>query len=135
MQFYVLSYIAAAVVFLGMDAVWLTLAAPRLYRPELGDLLLESYKLAPAAIFYLLYVVGIVIFAVQPAAASGRWQTALLYGALFGFFAYGTYDMTNLATIKGWSPLISFVDLAWGTLVTGVAATLGYVIASAILRN
>ena len=103
MKFYIVSYVATAVIFLGMDAIWLTLAGPRLYRPQLGDLLLENYRLAPAAIFYLLYVVGILIFAVQPAAASGRWQTALLYGALFGFFAYGTYDFTNLATLKGWS--------------------------------
>ena len=135
MQFYILSYVATAVIFLGLDAVWLTIAGPRLYRPQLGDLLLESYKVAPAAIFYLLYVVGILIFAVQPAAASGRWQTALLYGALFGFFAYGTYDFTNLATLKGWSPLITFVDLAWGTLVTGVSAALAYRIVSAILRS
>ena len=88
---------------LGLNAFWLTIAGRRLYRPELGELLLEHYRVAPAAIFYLLYVVGILIFAVQPAAASSRWQTALLYGALFGFFAYGTYDFTNLATLKGWS--------------------------------
>lgn len=135
MGFYLLSYLATAVLFLGMDAVWLTLAGPRFYRPELGDLMLENFRVAPAAIFYLLYVVGIVIFAVQPAVASGRWQTALLYGALFGFFAYGTYDFTNLATIKGWSALVSFVDLAWGTFATGVSAALGYAIAAAILRS
>lgn len=135
MGFSVVSYLVAAVLFLGMDAVWLTLMAPRLYRPELGELLLDDYKLAPAAIFYLLYVVGIVIFAIHPAATSGRWQTALLYGALFGFFAYGTYDFTNLATLKGWSSLVSFVDLAWGTFATGVSAALAYVIVAAILRS
>ena len=133
MGFYILSYLAAAVLFLGMDAVWLTLAGPRFYRPELGDLMLENFKVAPAAVFYTLYVVGIVIFAVQPAVASGRWQTALLYGALFGFFPYGTYDFTNLATIKGWSALVSFVDLAWGTFATGVSAALAYALASSIL--
>lgn len=135
MGFYLLAYVVTAVLFLGMDAVWLTLAGPRLYRPELGALMLETFRLAPAAGFYLLYVVGIVIFAIQPALVSGRWQTALLYGALFGFFAYGTYDFTNLATIKGWSSLVSFVDLAWGTFATGVSAALGYVIATAILRS
>ena len=135
MAFYLVSYLVAAVLFLGMDAVWLTLAGPRLYRPELGPLLLDTYKLAPAAVFYLLYVIGIVIFAIQPAAASGRWQTALLYGALFGFFAYGTYDFTNLATLKGWSSLVSFVDLAWGTFATGVSAALAYAIFATIFRN
>ena len=135
MAFYLVSYLVAAVLFLGMDAVWLTLAGPRLYRPELGPLLLHTYKLAPAAVFYLLYVIGIVIFAIQPAAASGRWQTALLYGALFGFFAYGTYDFTNLATLKGWSSLVSFVDLAWGTFATGVSAALAYAIVATIFRN
>ncbi|MFO1144508.1 MAG: DUF2177 family protein [Amaricoccus sp.] len=135
MGFYLLAYLVTAVLFLGMDAVWLTLAGPRLYRPELGDLMLEHFRLAPAAVFYLLYVIGILIFAVQPAAVSGRWHTALLYGALFGFFAYGTYDFTNLATIKGWSSLVSFVDLAWGTFATGVSAALAYAIAAAILRS
>lgn len=135
MPFYLVSYLAAAVLFLGMDAVWLTLAGPRLYRPELGALLLDSYKLAPAAIFYLLYVVGIVIFAIQPAVTTGRWQTALVYGALFGFFAYGTYDFTNLATLKGWSLLVTFVDLAWGTFATGVSAALAYAIVAAFVRT
>ena len=135
MKFYALSYVVTAVLFLGLDAIWLTLAGPRLYRPQLGDLLLENFNVAPAAVFYLLYVIGILIFAIQPALASGRWQTALLYGALFGFFAYGTYDFTNLATLKGWTTLITFVDLAWGTLVTGVSAAVAYVIVSSILRT
>ncbi len=135
MKFYVISYVVTAAIFLGLDAIWLTFAGSRLYRPQLGDLLLENYKVAPAAVFYLLYVVGILIFATQPAVVSGRWQTALIYGALFGFFAYGTYDFTNLATLKGWSPLITFVDLAWGTFVTGLSAALAYLIVSSILRS
>lgn len=134
MAFHALSYVVTAVIFLGIDAIWLSLAGPRLYRRELGDLMLESFKVAPAAVFYALYVIGILIFAVQPAVASGRWQTALLYGALFGFFAYGTYDFTNLATLKGWSATITFIDIAWGTALTGVSAALGYAIASAITR-
>ena len=134
MKTYILSYLATAFVFLGMDAIWLSTMGGALYRPLLGNMLLEKFSLAPAVIFYLLYVVGIVIFAVSPAFESGRWTTATLYGALFGFFAYATYDFTNQATLKDWSAIITVVDLCWGTVVTGVAATIGYLIAGAVLR-
>lgn len=135
MSFYAAAYVITAVIFLGLDALWLGTMGSRLYRRELGELMLENFKVAPAAVFYLLYVIGIVFFAIQPALASGRWQTALLHGALFGFFAYGTYDLTNLATLRGWSATISFVDLAWGTALTGLSAALGYAITSAITRG
>jgi uncharacterized membrane protein len=134
MNIYVISYIATALVFLAADAVWLTVAGAALYRPMLGDLVLERFRLVPAVAFYLIYISGIVFFASSSAIASGRWLTALVNGALFGFFAYATYDLTNQATLKAWPLTITIVDLCWGTVLTGVAAALGYIIASAIAR-
>ncbi len=75
-----------------------------------------------------MYAVGIVIFCVAPALQNGQWTTAALYGALFGFFAYSTYDFTNMATLKDWPVLISVVDIAWGTFITGAAATFGFLL-------
>ena len=94
-----IAYIASAVVFLALDAAWLTTMADRLYRPALGRLLLDKFEVAPAALFYLLYVTGIVVFAVSPGLASGRWTTSLGLGALLGLIAYATYDLTNQATL------------------------------------
>jgi uncharacterized membrane protein len=86
----------------------------------------ENFRLGPAIVFYLLYIAGILIFAVQPALASGKWQTALVQGALFGFFCYMTYDMTNYATLRIWSLKVTILDLMWGTFLTGSAATIGF---------
>jgi uncharacterized membrane protein len=134
MRIYLLSYLATAVVFVGIDAIWLSTMGNALYRPLLGEILLEKFNPTPAAIFYLLYFAGIVYFAVAPAIESGRWTTALFNGALFGFFAYATYDLTNQATLKVWSTTITIADLCWGTVLTAVAASLGYLIASALDR-
>lgn len=123
---YVISYVATAISFLALDFVWLGFVAKSFYREEIGPLLLEKFNMAAAVGFYLIFVVGIVIFAVLPAVQAGSWKTALFYGALFGFFTYATYDMTNLATLKGWSPIVTIVDIAWGTALTGVAAVVGY---------
>ena len=134
MKIYVLSYLATAVVLLVCDIVWLSTTANTLYRPLLGDLLLEKFSLVPAILFYLIYVAGVVFFAISPAIASGRWTTALVNGALFGFFAYATYDLTNQTTLKSWPPTITVVDLCWGTVLTAVSATLGYIAASALAK-
>lgn len=116
------SYALAAVAFLGLDAVWLTTMADRLYRPALGSLMLEKFALGPAAAFYLMYVAGIVGFAVAPALAAGSATGALVRGAALGLVAYATYDLTNQATLRGWSWSVTLADLAWGTLATGLAA-------------
>ncbi|MCJ8142587.1 DUF2177 family protein [Ancylobacter sp. A5.8] len=123
---WIVAYAATGIVFLAIDAVWLSLMASRLYKPLLGGMMAEQVNLPPAILFYLLYVVGIVVFAVQPALASGKWTTALALGALFGLIAYGTYDLTNHATLRNWPAVITAVDLAWGTVLTGIAATAGF---------
>jgi uncharacterized membrane protein len=133
MKAYLVSYLAAALVFLGVDAIWLSLMGGALYRPLLGDLLAEKFNPAPAVAFYILYVAGIVYFPIAAAFASGRWTTALVAGALFGFFAYATYDLTNQATLRHWPTLITIVDLCWGSALTAVAATLAYLVTVAVV--
>ena len=117
-----IAYVSTAVVFLALDAVWLGTMADRLYRPAIGHLMADRFSLAPAVLFYVLYVAGVVVFAVAPALASGRWTTALSLGALLGLLAYATYDLTNQATLKDWSWTVTIADLCWGTFVTAVSA-------------
>ncbi len=123
---YVLAYLAAAVVFLGLDALWLGAIAGDFYRAQLGGLLLERPVLAAAGAFYALYVVGIVVFAVAPGLRAGSAGRAAGNGALFGFIAYATYDLTNLATLAGWSTAVSLLDMAWGAVVTAAGAVAGF---------
>ena len=93
----------------------------------------NGFRLGPAIVFYLLYILGMMIFAVGPALASGKWQTALIWGALLGFFCYMTYDLTNHATMKVWSTKVTVLDIIWGTVLTGSASVVGYWITTAIL--
>ncbi len=118
------AYAATALVMLALDAIWLGLIAAPLYQQGIGHLMAEQARFGVAALFYLLYPLGLVIFAVaaRPAAAL---RPTLLAGALFGFFAYATYDLTNLATLKGWPLGLSLIDVAWGSLVSAVSAGAG----------
>ncbi|HXW19748.1 MAG TPA: DUF2177 family protein [Roseiarcus sp.] len=134
LQTYLIAYVAAAVTMLGLDSIWLTLTADALYRPTLGELMLDQFRLGPAIAFYALYICGALIFAVRPALLSGRWTTALGSGALFGFFAYATYDLTNQATLKVWSSALSAADMAWGAVLTGLTASVAYLAASRLAR-
>ena len=122
---YVAAYIATAVVFLGLDALWLSKIALSMYRDEMGQMLKEQPNLVIAGAFYLLYVVGIVVLAIAPALAEGGWIKALLLGAVLGLVAYGTYDITNLSTLKGWSVRLALIDIAWGTALSAVSAAIG----------
>jgi uncharacterized membrane protein len=123
---YVIAYVSTAFVFFALDYAWLTRVAIGFYRQNIGDLLLATPNFAAAGVFYLFYVVGIVYFAVMPAVTANSVLTALLNGAILGLLAYGTYDMTNLATLKGWSLSVSLVDMAWGAVLTATAAVAGY---------
>ncbi len=125
---YAVAYAATAVVFFGIDLVWLSTISTSFYRNRIGSLLLDQPNLGVAGLFYLVYVAGIVHFAVMPAVHGTTWATALVNGALLGLVAYGTYDMTNLATLKNWSVSVSVVDMIWGTALTAFAATCGYLL-------
>jgi len=120
------AYVASLLAFVACDMVWLSVMAPRFYRPTLGDIALSSVNLPPAVLFYAIYPVGLCIFAVAPALKSGSAGTALLYGALFGFFTYATYDLTNQATLRNWTVSLTVVDVAWGTCVAGIAAVVAF---------
>lgn len=132
---YAIAYAATAVVFAVLDLAWLSFAASRLYQPHLGAVLAEGFRAGPAVAFYLLYVLGMVVFAVGPALRGGGLGTALAYGALLGLVAYGTYDLTNMATLKVWPLKVTLIDLAWGSFATAVAATAGTWITRLIVKG
>lgn len=118
-------YLAAALVMGGLDFLWLRLMVEPVYQPAIGPVLAEKPDMGAAVGFYLIYLMGVTIFAIRPALQSGDWRTSLFYGALFGFFAYATYDLTNMATLKVWSLRITLIDMAWGTVLTASAASAG----------
>ena len=122
---HVVAYIATLIAFFAIDIAWLGLVAKKFYAEQLGDMLLDSPNWSVAIVFYLLYIAGIVFFAVKPALDADTVLKATLYGALFGFFCYATYDLTNLATLKGWPPKMVVVDIIWGTVLTGACASFG----------
>lgn len=122
---YAFAYLATGTAFALIDSVWLRTMSERLYKVEIGELLADKFRLAPAIAFYLLYILGMMIFAVGPALQNGNWKTALCYGAAFGFFAYMTYDLTNHATLRIWSLKVTILDMIWGTALTGLAAAAG----------
>ena len=132
MMDYLIAYIGTAIVFFGFDFLWLSKLAIGFYRREIGSLMLAKPNFAAAGIFYLFYIAGIVYFAVMPAVSGGDWQSALVSGAILGFIGYGTYDMTNLSTLKGWSWKMCVVDIIWGTVLTGAAAVGGYALVQAL---
>lgn len=123
---YLSAYIAALVVFCVMDFIWLTLVAKSFYQTHMGDLMAVKIKIVPAVIFYLLYLAGVVLFAVSPALREQNWLIAVGFGFLLGLIAYGSYDLTNLATLKHWSISLTFVDIAWGAFVSAISAVAGF---------
>jgi uncharacterized membrane protein len=108
--------------------VWLGLISVNLYREQTGNLMRASVNWYAGLGFYLLYIIGIILFVISPALKSGSWQYALIYGALFGLFCYATYDLTNLAVIKDWPLGLAFIDILWGTFLTGSVSVLSYFI-------
>ncbi|PKB25225.1 putative membrane protein [Novosphingobium kunmingense] len=118
---WIVAYVAAAVSFGALDAMWLRWAGPNLYRPALGELLAPAFRPAPALVFYALYIAGMVWFAVRPGIDEGVPQ-AVLNGALLGALCYATYDLTNQATMKVWPASITGIDIAWGAAATALAS-------------
>lgn len=123
---YLATYAITLIAFLIIDGIWLGVVARGFYVQQIGALLRPAPNFGVAGLFYALYVVGILAFVVFPALNQGSWITAALYGALFGFIAYATYDLTNLATLAGWPVVMSVVDMIWGAVLTASVATLGY---------
>ena len=124
MKTYFVGYLAALVALAILDVLWLGVASREFYKARLGQLLLEQPKWYAAILFYLIHALGIVVFAVP---LAGSLVSAAVYGALFGFCVYAAYDLTNLATLRGWPLTVSLVDLAWGAAVTAAAAATAFV--------
>jgi uncharacterized membrane protein len=131
---YLIAYVATLVVFLVVDFVWLTSMANVLYKPVLKDILEPNMRIAPAIVFYVLFPVGLVIFGVAAGWRTGNWTDALLFGALLGFFAYATYDLTNHATLRNWETKLTLADIIYGTVASGAAAAAGFLISGWIER-
>jgi uncharacterized membrane protein len=123
-----ISYALTLIVFLIIDMAWLGFIAKDLYKKYLGTFLSEQVNWTAALIFYVLFVIGVFIFAILPSVEKNSHVSAITLGALFGFFTYATYDLTNLATLKNWPLNIVFIDILWGTFLTGIVSIAGFYI-------
>lgn len=121
-----LSYLVALVTLAIVDGIWLGVVSREFYKARLGHMLLDQPIWSVAIFFYLIHAAGIAVFAVPPSLSAGTWTSALLYGGLFGFCVYAAYDITNLATLRGWPMAVSAVDLAWGAVATAIATLVTY---------
>ena len=128
LQKLIFSYLLTTVVFFVVDMTWLGIIAKGLYKKYLGGFLSDNVNWPAAIIFYLLFIIGIFYFAILPAVEKNSLAKAIVAGALFGFFTYATYDLTNLATLKGWPLPIVFIDIIWGSVLTGIVSTAGFYI-------
>lgn len=126
-------YLITTIIFFAIDMVWLGLIAKNFYREKLGFILSPDVNWYAAVIFYLIYIGGILYFAVLPALKDNNWQTALLHGAVLGFLCYATYDLTNMATIKDWPLTVVLVDIVWGIILTASCALISYLATTKLL--
>lgn len=125
-------YAIALPVFFAIDMIWLGLIAKNFYRQQIGFLMKGDVNWLAAIAFYLLFIVGLVLFVIMPAIEKGSWTHAVLFGALFGLITYATYDLTNLATVKDWPLLVTVVDLVWGAVLAASVSTATFFIAKSI---
>lgn len=121
----IVTYLSTTAVMVVIDLIWLGLIAKPMYQQGIGHLMAEKPNIAAAICFYALFPVGLMVFAILPEAAKAGWQQTALLAALFGFFTYATYDLTNLATLKNYPVKLALVDIFWGTLVSAVSAIAG----------
>jgi uncharacterized membrane protein len=124
---FIAGYFVFLLVFGVIDVIWLSVMAGRLYRPTLGEILLEKIRWAPALLFYFAFPAGLIHFALMPAVQAGSAMAALVNGGLLGLLAYGTYDLTNYATLRPWTLKITIADLIYGTVVAGISTLGAYV--------
>lgn len=125
---YVKMYVIAFIIFLAIDAIWLGLVAPKFYKEQIGHLMADKPNLIAALVFYLIFIVGVVYFVVNPAVQAQDMTKLLVSGILFGFITYATYDLTNLATLRDWPIKVTIIDLIWGTSLSTLIGTFTYLI-------
>jgi uncharacterized membrane protein len=128
MKTFALSYLVALVALAIVDGIWLGVVSREFYKARLGHMLLDQPIWSVALLFYVIHAAGIAVFAVPPALNAGTWTSAVLYGGLFGFCVYAAYDVTNLATLKGWPMAVSAVDLAWGAFATALTTLITFLV-------
>lgn len=121
-------YLIALPIFLILDALWLGLIAKTFYAKQIGFLFKTDINWTAALIFYLMFIAALILFVINPAIEKGSLAHALLFGALFGLITYATYDLTNLATLKGWPIMVTMVDLIWGSFVTAAVSSITFLI-------
>lgn len=123
-------YFLAIFFFFSIDMVWLGFVAKSFYQNQIGFLMRPDINWFAAIIFYLLFILGLVVFVIRPAIHAESWQQALLFGALFGLISYATYDLTNLATLKNWPILMTIVDMIWGMTLSALVSVMTYLAAT-----
>ncbi|MFN8297148.1 MAG: DUF2177 family protein [Chitinophagales bacterium] len=130
---YIALFFITTVVFFAIDMLWLGVIAKNFYREKLSFIFTGEVNWIAAVIFYLIYIAGIIYFAILPGIHSDSWRMVMLNGAILGFLCYATYDLTNMATIKQWPLVVVLVDIAWGTFLTGIVSLVAYLTTSKIL--
>tara|TARA_B100000575_G_C22931739_1_gene539910 strand:+ start:84 stop:512 length:429 start_codon:yes stop_codon:yes gene_type:complete len=130
----IVATLIASLIFLIIDVIWLSFATKSFYRPLIGNLLTDKPVMWAAALFYLIYVMGMAFVVIQPCMDSASLFKTVYTGFIFGLVAYGTYNLTNMAVLKGWSPTVTFVDMFWGGSLTAVSATTGLYLAKKIVH-
>jgi uncharacterized membrane protein len=134
MKRYILIYVATLLAFGAIDATWLGLVAGPLYKRTLGPVMLDQFRVAPAIIFYLLQIAGMMVFVVPRVPETGGLARVALFGALYGLFTYTTFDLTNYAVLRPWTLFLTVTDIAWGCVLSAAAATIGTAAGTAMLR-
>lgn len=123
---YLFAYLGAGLTFAVIDFFWLSAMVNRLYKPVIGEIMAPKVNMTAAVAFYLISIAGTVFLAIEPALREGAWQRAAINGAVLGFVAYATYDLTNQATLSVWATKLTVLDIAWGTVLTAASATGGF---------
>ena len=131
----VFSFIFVSIIFLIIDIIWLSITVKSLYRPALGDLLNDKPVMWAAALFYIIYMLGLTLIILKPAIDNDSIIQAIWTGAVFGFVAYGTYNLTNMATVKNWSTSIVWIDMMWGGILTGFSSAAGIYLTKVFFSN
>jgi uncharacterized membrane protein len=129
------SYLVTLATFVAVDMAWLGTMASRFYKPTLGDIAIAVVNLPPAVVFYAIYPVGLMIFAIEPALRAGSWLNAPIYGALFGFFTYATYDLSNQATLRNWTFSLTAIDVVWGTFLGALTSAVTFWVISRLMPS
>ena len=131
----IISFIFVSTIFLIIDVLWLSITVKSLYRPALGDLLKDKPVMWAAVLFYIIYMIGVALIILKPALANDSILQALWTGVVFGVVAYGTYNLTNMATVKNWSASIVWIDMLWGGFLTGFSSAVGIYLTKAFFSN